>query len=235
MPGGVYLRTEAHNKRIGESVRKAWKENPEYRRRHSLALRKVDWPSREGENNPFYGKTHSRRFRRRSSLLRKREARDGTGACSPEARAKQGKSFKRWINETPEGREVKKASGVRLARMNRLVVRKGPDHWNWQGGKSYLNRGLFRYGRDYRMGRRLALRRDGYRCRALGCKASYANGGKIETHHIVPREWDGSNRPSNLLSLCHFHHVRVWTVPFEIRPVRGCVLRFPRLQEKRYA
>jgi len=133
------------------------------------------------------------------------------------------------------GQKRHEADPGNLLRASRKGTKRGPDHPAWKGGITYLRSGMRRYGPDYRIGRRLALRRDGYRCRALGCRASYANGDRIETHHIVPREWDGSNHPSNLLTLCHFHHVRIWSVAFGIRLVRGCVLRFPRLQEKRYA
>jgi hypothetical protein len=43
--------------------------------------------------------------------------------------------------------------------------------------------------------------RDGWRCTAPGCTAR-----EIEVHHIVYRSHGGSDDPSNLTSLCPFHH-----------------------------
>jgi hypothetical protein len=43
--------------------------------------------------------------------------------------------------------------------------------------------------------------RDGWRCTAPGCTSR-----EIEVHHIVYRSHGGSDDPSNLTSLCPFHH-----------------------------
>jgi hypothetical protein len=43
--------------------------------------------------------------------------------------------------------------------------------------------------------------RDGWRCTAPGCTAR-----EIEVHHIVYRSQGGNDDPSNLTSLCPFHH-----------------------------
>jgi hypothetical protein len=43
--------------------------------------------------------------------------------------------------------------------------------------------------------------RDGWRCTAPGCTSRH-----IEVHHIVYRSHGGSDDPSNLTSLCPFHH-----------------------------
>jgi hypothetical protein len=45
------------------------------------------------------------------------------------------------------------------------------------------------------------LARDGWRCTAPGCTAR-----EVEVHHIVYRSQGGSDDPSNLTSLCPFHH-----------------------------
>jgi 5-methylcytosine-specific restriction endonuclease McrA len=46
--------------------------------------------------------------------------------------------------------------------------------------------------------RRQVLVRDGFRCRAPGCRAVSF----LEVHHVVPRHRGGSNRPENLVTLC---------------------------------
>jgi hypothetical protein len=45
------------------------------------------------------------------------------------------------------------------------------------------------------------LSRDGWRCTAPGCTAR-----ELEVHHIVYKSQGGSDDPSNLTSLCPFHH-----------------------------
>jgi hypothetical protein len=43
--------------------------------------------------------------------------------------------------------------------------------------------------------------RDGWRCTAPGCTAR-----EVEVHHVVYQSQGGSDDPSNLTSLCPFHH-----------------------------
>ena len=49
--------------------------------------------------------------------------------------------------------------------------------------------------------RRLVLTRDGA-CSIDGCGSTY----RLEVHHIVPRSRGGTHHPSNLVTLCWFHH-----------------------------
>jgi hypothetical protein len=53
--------------------------------------------------------------------------------------------------------------------------------------------------RDYKV-----FERDGWRCTAPGC-SSYRN---LHRHHIVFRSHCGSEKPSNLTTLCAWHHQR---------------------------
>jgi len=50
--------------------------------------------------------------------------------------------------------------------------------------------------------RRQVLDRDGHRCTTPGCSASRF----LEVHHVIARRAGGSNRPQNLVTLCHRCH-----------------------------
>ena len=50
--------------------------------------------------------------------------------------------------------------------------------------------------------RRFILHRDGGACTADGCRSRY----RLQPHHITPRSQGGSHHPSNLTTLCWFHH-----------------------------
>lgn len=50
--------------------------------------------------------------------------------------------------------------------------------------------------------RRFVLYRDGGTCTAEGCCSRY----RLQPHHIKPRAGGGTNEPSNLTTLCWFHH-----------------------------
>lgn len=53
--------------------------------------------------------------------------------------------------------------------------------------------------------RRAVLKRDHYRCRALGCNHTR----HLEIHHLIPRVNGGSNRLDNLVTLCSACHQRI--------------------------
>jgi hypothetical protein len=50
--------------------------------------------------------------------------------------------------------------------------------------------------------RRFILHRDGGACTADGCRSRY----RLQPHHITPRSQGGTHDPSNLTTLCWFHH-----------------------------
>ncbi len=50
--------------------------------------------------------------------------------------------------------------------------------------------------------RRAVLARDGYRCAADGCDSRH----RLQTHHITPWSQGGPTDPSNLITLCWYHH-----------------------------
>jgi 5-methylcytosine-specific restriction endonuclease McrA len=70
---------------------------------------------------------------------------------------------------------------------------------------------------------RLVFERDGWRCAVPGC-SSYAN---LHAHHLAFRSAGGSDEPSNLVTLCAFHHLRgVHAGRVRIRGLAPCRLRF---------
>lgn len=50
--------------------------------------------------------------------------------------------------------------------------------------------------------RRFILHRDGGICTIEGCQSRY----RLQPHHIIPRSQGGSHDPSNLTTLCWYHH-----------------------------
>lgn len=56
--------------------------------------------------------------------------------------------------------------------------------------------------------RLIVLKRDGWRCRECGWEPEYASGRWLEIHHRTEVHKGGSNRPSNLITLCTECHRR---------------------------
>jgi hypothetical protein len=50
--------------------------------------------------------------------------------------------------------------------------------------------------------RRFVLHRDRGACTADGCRSRY----RLQPHHIIPRSQGGTHHPSNLTTLCWYHH-----------------------------
>ncbi len=50
--------------------------------------------------------------------------------------------------------------------------------------------------------RRFILHRDGGMCTIAGCRSRY----RLQPHHITPRSQGGTHHPSNLTTLCWYHH-----------------------------
>ena len=50
--------------------------------------------------------------------------------------------------------------------------------------------------------RRFVLHRDGGMCTIAGCSSRY----RLQPHHITPKSQGGTHHPSNLTTLCWFHH-----------------------------
>ena len=57
--------------------------------------------------------------------------------------------------------------------------------------------------------------RDGYKCRKCGSKTH------LEVHHIIQRKDGGSNRPDNLVTLCHECHAALHRSEFTLQKPKG--------------
>ena len=190
-----------------------------------------------GSNNPFYGKRHPKKIQDRITAKVKMHHEAGhynevykssvaamLAARTPEWRRRMSERMSGQNNPACDPETKKKL--------------RGSNHWNWQGGKSYLKLGLFIYGYSFKKARKECLRRDGYRCRVVGCteKHMYLGGepGNVEVHHLLPRSLGGSNSLSNLVTLCVKHHPRspFGTVGIRLPRLRRVgILRFPRIPE----
>lgn len=87
---------------------------------------------------------------------------------------------------------------------------RGANHWNWEGGKSFLDRNW--RGPDWAQIAERARERDGRRCTKCGTTAE-ENGRELSVHHIEPFHNFVSirkaNRMSNLTTLCRSCHREV--------------------------
>lgn len=69
-----------------------------------------------------------------------------------------------------------------------------------------------RYPRNWRRVRQQVLERDGYRCQNCGYERHWFrpwDRRTLDVHHIVPLSRGGTNRVSNLTTLCRHCHARV--------------------------
>lgn len=57
------------------------------------------------------------------------------------------------------------------------------------------------YGGEYRL---QVLRRDGHTCQKCGQQHAAKH---LEVHHVIPREWFGTDHPTNLITLCQPCHL----------------------------
>ena len=79
--------------------------------------------------------------------------------------------------------------------------KKGKDHWNWQGGKTFEP-----YGIDFNEKLKDFIReRDNYRCQECGYNEKIL-GYKLRIHHIDYNK--KNNKPQNLVSLCQGCHAQ---------------------------
>ena len=54
--------------------------------------------------------------------------------------------------------------------------------------------------------RKICYERDQGACQWPGCDLTQQNGGVMNLHHIVPEQYEGTEDPSNLITLCDIHH-----------------------------
>jgi hypothetical protein len=105
------------------------------------------------------------------------------------------------LEKCPPADAARTFPSIRLAQ--RCVSRRKPIP-DWMCILSLLEEFAEQWDNPRNMPRRptdSVLARDGWRCTAPGCTAR-----EVEVHHIVYRSQGGSDDPSNLTSLCPFHH-----------------------------
>jgi|TARA_Y100000310_G_scaffold292578_1_gene321442 predicted restriction endonuclease len=80
----------------------------------------------------------------------------------------------------------------------------GPNHWNWKGGTT-TEVGKRIRNPKWRKIRNEIYARDNWRCGVCGehCREP------IQCHHIIPVSEGGKDTPSNLITLCRKHHLKV--------------------------
>jgi 5-methylcytosine-specific restriction endonuclease McrA len=90
---------------------------------------------------------------------------------------------------------------------SRFHVRKGKEHWNWQGGIS-KERDLFRHSDQYKNWRKIVYERDHFTCQICG---NY--GEKLHAHHIKPQSLfpEFALVIDNGMTLCRSCHIRIHT------------------------
>ena len=146
-----------------------------------------------GKNNPFYGKKHSEKFLKRLSLRNKKRI----GKNALHWKGGVSKKYKKCIDC---GGKLGDYYSVRC-RECYDEFKKGSNHWNWQGGKSF---------EPYPLGWNKTFKeqiryRDGYKCQICGIP-EIEHGRKLDVHH---KDYDKMNiKPENLISLCNSCHIK---------------------------
>lgn len=85
----------------------------------------LNHPDTSGDNNPMFGKHHSKAAREKISKANKGENNPNYGVLSTEEKKKK-------ISNSEKGKYVPKEVGIKISNAN-----KGENHYNWQGGISY--------------------------------------------------------------------------------------------------
>ena len=146
----------------------------------------------EGENNPFYGKTHSKETKKKLSENMKKAWEEG------DIREKREK----WLKTE----EAKKIAIENLPDDN-----KGENNGNWKGGvrEKYYDG---TYGWTWSKIRQIVLKRDNYSCRRCGMTNEehtdkYGQG--LQVHHKVEYPICREHKTDNLISLCVVCHNKI--------------------------
>jgi hypothetical protein len=104
-------------------------------------------------------------------------------------------------------RECSPAEEARLrpsARMARELHRRRSPLPEWIGYLALLEEAAWVWDTPGPKRKHDVFQRDGYRCMAPGCSAR----AHLQEHHLKYRSWGGGDEPSNLLTLCLFHHLQ---------------------------
>lgn len=151
-----------------------------------------------GENNPFFGKTHSEKTR---AMM---------------GEAKTGENHPMYGKTRPQFSEIMKGENNPMKRPDVIVKRSGENHHNWQGGISTLP-----YGPEFNSSLKNQIReRDNHTCQECHQTEDQLEY-PLSVHHI---DYDKKNNgPENLISLCRSCHSQTnfsredWTEYFGTR------------------
>ena len=94
-----------------------------------------------------------------------------------------------------------------VAQRNKEIRFIGENHWNWQGGKTPINRRI-RISAEYKQWRESIFKRDDWTCQECGCKWKY-----LHPHHVKPFAYFPELRfdPKNGITLCVDCHTKTDT------------------------
>lgn len=154
-------------------------DNPFYGKSHSDEFKSKMSDIMSGSNNPFYGKSHSEQSRQKMSDY-------GKGKRKGEDNPFYGKSHS---DETKN-----------LISASRIGKYSGKDHPNYKDGSH-----ISPYGREFTAGLKEQIReRDDHMCVLCGAKVADKSGNKLHVHHI---DFSKDNHSlDNLISVCNVCH-----------------------------
>lgn len=158
--------------------------------------------ARKGKENPFWGKSHSEKTKKKMS-----EAHKG------KKRPPFTREHRRKLSEVRKGIKLSEETKNKLRQINlgkhysettrrkKSEAQKGEKGSNWQGGISFII-----YPQDWTDDLKESIRkRDNYTCQECGIHKDEINY-KLHIHHI---DYDKYNlNPINLISLCRNCHMK---------------------------
>lgn len=161
MPTGVYIRTEEHRRKISEAMK----------------------GKRAGENNPFYGMTHSEETRRKLSDVMKGNKNCVGRKISEETRQKilealNDPDYKRKQSEAHRGNKYS-LGAIRSEETRRKIgaAKNGENNPHWRGGISFEPY-CPKFNNEFKERVRSFF---GHRCAECG---EPQNGYKLHVHHV---------------------------------------------------
>lgn len=199
--------TEETRKKMSETQKKRY-ENPEEREKRRI--------SSLGENNPFFGKHHTEETKdkirnHKTGTKDSEETKEKKRIANlkryedPEERKRTGEATKKYCEDHPEYREIKRINQIRVFEENpglRDIVSKtfknkkqsaehcrkkglairGENNGCWKGGITRLDRQI-RTSTKMKEWIRAVFERDDYRDWFSGCRGTHKN--SMQAHHII--------------------------------------------------
>lgn len=154
-----------------------------------IKIRKANRGKNLGENNPFYGKTHSQEIMNKleNNLYSK----------------KRGKNYEEiYGKEKAEDIKEKIKKAIKSHPITYWLGKSGKEHPRYIDGRSRLL-APGRYGDDWDKIRYLVYLRDRFTCQHCGVQ-----GKRLDVHHKIPFLVSFDNSLSNLITLCRPCHMK---------------------------